>query len=223
MHPRRPKLAGLAMALALLSVPLAADTIRQPTAEGRVQVIQREAIVISEDSSSIVYKHFDLKERRVVKMTLNQGSLPYNVERSNPAGRQQIVNLWRRFGFSAAVTDRAGKSTHIDDAYVDFYPPGGRGSLLESVPARTSFPLLLDNGGADLVDFADIARIDFDGDELKLTLTNGQTKQGKFLMPTRRPAEARLLGISKDYDPSSTDVFDFSLPLSQLKQVVFEH
>ncbi|MGH9455840.1 MAG: hypothetical protein ACRD2O_17925, partial [Terriglobia bacterium] len=185
--------------------PLRADTILQTDAQGQRRVIQRNAIVVREDSSSISYKHFDLKEQRVVKVTLDQGSLPYDADRSKPGERQQIVALWKRFGFTASVTDAAGKTTRVFDAYLDFYPPGGRGSLLESVPPRNNFPISLDGGGADLVDFTDIAQIDFAGDHLKITLTSGQVKQGKFLTPTEKPAEARFLGITDHYDPASPE------------------
>jgi hypothetical protein len=41
-------------------------------------------------------------------------------------------------------------------------------------------------------------------------------------MPTDRPAEARLLGITEQYDPASAEVFDFSLPLARLKEIRFE-
>lgn len=227
--PARPK--GLSARLALLlsgallltSAPLSADIISQMTAQGRQVVLQRDAIVVKQDSSSVVYKHFELKERRVVKVVLQESSLPYDVSRSAPDGRKQIVELWKRFGFAATVTDTAGKTTRIYDAFIDFYPPGGSGSLLESVPARTDFPIALTSGGSDLFDFADVTRVELQGDELRLTLANGQAKEGRFLMPTSKPAEARLLGITERYDPSSEDVFDFSLPLARIKQIDFEH
>ena len=44
---------------------------------------------------------------------------------------------------------------------------------------------------------------------------------GKFLMPTSQPAEVRVLGITDKYDPAS-DVFDFSVPLFQLRMISFE-
>lgn len=220
-HSLRLTAAALLCAAAVLH-PLRADTILQTDAQGKPRVIQRNAIVVQEDSSSLIYKHFDLKDQRVVKVTLDQGSLPYDADRSKPDERQQIVALWKRFGFTATVTDQTGKTTRVFDAYLDFYPPGGRGSLLDSVPPRINFPISLDGGGGDLVDFADIAQIDFAGDHLKITLTNGQVKQGKFLMPTDKPAEARFLGITDHYDPASIDVFDFSAPLSHLRQIRFE-
>jgi hypothetical protein len=179
-------------------IPLQADVITQTNAQGRRVVIQRDAIVIRQDSSAVVYKHFDLKERRVVKVTLNQASLPYDVQSSAPEARQQIVELWKRFGFAATVTDDAGKATRVSDAYLDFYPPGGR-------------------------DFSDITRVEFQGDHLRLTLADGSVKEGRFLMPTSKPAEARFLGITDRYDPASPDVFDFSLPLSRIRQMDFEH
>ncbi len=215
---------ALLTAIALLgAASLVADTIYQTNAQGKRVVIQRHAIVVKEDSSSLVYKHFDLKERRVVKAVLNQGSLPYEADRGNSTDHRQILDIWRRFGYTATVTDQSGKAIQVADAYVDFYPPGGRGSLLESVPPRTTFPLLLDGGGADDIEFSDIDRIEFQGEHLKVTLRNGQVKEGKFLMPTQLPAEARFLGITDRYDPVNPDVFDCSLPLSRLKEVRFEH
>jgi len=184
---------------------LDADTLYQISPQGRRVVIQRNAIVVKEDTSAIVYKHFELKERRVEKAVLYQGSLPYQADLSAAQERQQIVKQWKRF-----------------DAYLDFYPPGGRGSLLESVPALTVLPLQLDAGGADEVEFSDIDRIEAQGDHFKVTLRKGTLKEGKFLMPTTQPVEARFLGITDRYDPASPEVFDFSLPLSQAKLIVFE-
>ncbi|HEY6290596.1 MAG TPA: hypothetical protein VI455_03415 [Terriglobia bacterium] len=211
------------LALVLLAPLLSADVITQMSPQGRQVVLQRDAIVVKQDSASIVYKHFDLKQQRVVKVVLQESSLPYEVNRSAPDARKQIVDLWKRFGFVATVTDTAGKTTRVYDAYIDFYPPGGSGSLLESVPARTDFPVALANGGADLVDFADVARVELQGDQLRVTLANGQVKDGRFLMPTSKPVEARFLGITERYDPSSEDVFDFSLPLARIKEIDFEH
>ena len=199
-----------------------ADVISQTNSEGRQVVIQRDAIVIRQDSAALVYKHFDLKERRVVKAVLHEGSLPYSVARSSADSRQQTVVLWKRFGFTATVTDTAGKTTRVYDAFIDFYPPQGQGSLLENVPARTDFPVELTNGGADLISFSDITRVEIQGDHLRMTVSNGQVKEGRFLMPTRHPAEARFLGITDRYDPASEDVFDFSVPLAQVKQIDFE-
>jgi len=202
--------------------PAPADVISQTNSAGKEVVIQRDAIVVRQDSAALVYKHFDLKERRVVKAALHEGSLPFDVARSSADSRQQIVALWRRFGFTATVTDASGKATRLCDAFIDFYPPQGQGSLLENVPARTDFPVELTAGGADLLNFADIIRVEVHGDQLRFSLSNGQVKEGRFLMPTKQPAEARLLGITDRYDPSSDDVFDFSLPLAQVKQITFE-
>ena len=201
---------------------LDADTLYQISPQGRRVVIQRNAIVVKEDTSAIVYKHFELKERRVEKAVLYQGSLPYEADLSAAQERQLIVKQWKRFGYTATVTDASGKVTKVFDAYLDFYPPGGRGSLLESVPALTVLPLQLDAGGADEVEFSDIDRIEAQGDHFKVTLRKGTLKEGKFLMPTTQPVEARFLGITDRYDPASPEVFDFSLPLSQAKLIVFE-
>ena len=201
---------------------LDADTLYQISPQGRRVAIQRNAIVVKEDTSTIVYKHFELKERRVEKAVLYQGSLPYQADLSAAQERQQIVKQWKRFGYTATVTDASGKVTKVFDAYLDFYPPGGRGSLLESVPALTVLPLQLDAGGADEVEFSDIDRIEAQGDHFKVTLRKGTLKEGKFLMPTTQPVEARFLGITDRYEPASPEVFDFSLPLSQAKLIVFE-
>ena len=201
---------------------LDADTLYQISPQGRRVVIQRNAIVVKEDTSAIVYKHFELKERRVEKAVLYQGSLPYQADLSAAQERQQIVKQWKRFGYTATVTDASGKVTKVFDAYLDFYPPGGRGSLLESVPALTVLPLQFDAGGADEIEFSDIDRIEAQGDHLKVTLRKGTLKEGKFLMPTTQPVEARFLGITDRYEPASPEVFDFSLPLSQAKLIVFE-
>ena len=208
--------------MVVLALPLLADTIYQTTAQGKEVVLQRDAIVIHEDPSFLVYKHFDLKERRVTVVRLNRGTLAYFVRTSDAAERQQIVNIWKKFGYKAAITTQAGKILHIADLYLDFYPPGGHGSLLESIPPRTAFPVQIENGGADEFDFSKIDRVDIQGDRLSLTLREGQTVNGKFQMPTTKPAEVRLLGISDQYDPASKEVFDFSIPLSQLKMISFE-
>lgn len=208
--------------LAVLALPLRADTIYQTTAEGRQRVIQRHAIIVHDDSSTLVYKHFDLPDMRVEKVQLSKGSLPYRVVTSSSEERQSIVELWKRFGYTANVTDVNGKTTQVFDAYIDFYPPGGRGSLLVAVPAMTSFPLQLDAGGADVQDFSRIRRIQFQNEEITMTLRNGKVERGKFLMPTTKPAEARFLGITSKYDPSSPDVFDFSEPLAHIRSIVFQ-
>ena len=201
---------------------LVADTLYEINAQGRRVVIQRNAIVVKEDSSQVIYKHFELKDRRVEKAVLNQRSVPYEVERAKPEERQRIVSLWKRFGYTINVTDQSGRTAKIFDAYIDFYPPGGRGSLLESVPALTMFPITHDEGGADEVEFSSLERVEVQGESLKLTLGSGATKVGKFLSPTSQPSEARILGITDAYDAASPDVFDFSLPLSQAKLLVFE-
>jgi hypothetical protein len=199
-----------------------ADTIYQMNAQGRQVVVQAGAIVVSEDSSFLVYKHFEQKDRRVEIVRLNKGSLPYSVQTASPDQRRQIVEVWKRFGFKATVTDLAGKATRVFDVYLDFYPPGGRGSLLESVPPTTSFTVLMDNGSADDVDISKIDRVQIQIDHLKMTLRNGQLEEGKFLMPTNKPAEARFLGITDQYNPASPQVFDFSLPLARIKEINFD-
>ena len=199
-----------------------ADTIYQMNAQGRQVVVQRDAIVVSEDSSFLVYKHFELRDRRVEIVRLNKGSLPYSVETVRPDARRQIVEVWKRFGFKATVTDLAGKTTRVFDAYLDFYPPGGRGSLLESVAPTTSFTVLLENGSADEAEFSKINQVQVQGDHLKVTLRNGQVEEGKFLMPTTQPVEVRFLGITDQYNPASQQVFDFSLPLAKIKEISFD-
>jgi hypothetical protein len=202
--------------------PARADTIYQMNAQGRQVVVQRDAIVVSEDSSFLVYKHFELKDRRVEIVRLNKGSLPYSVETASSDARRQIVEVWKRFGFKATVTDLAGKATRVFDVYLDFYPPGGRGSLLEAVPPTTSFTVLLDNGNSEDVEFAKIERLQVQGDRLKMTLRNGQVEEGKFVMPTKQPAEVRFLGITDQYNPASQQVFDFALPLARIKEISFD-
>jgi len=211
----------LVMLLLSLS-PLRADTIYQTNAQGKQVIIHRDAIVIKEDSTSILYKHFELRERRVVKVRLNRGSLPYSVVTSSALERQRIVETWKRFGYQATVMDQSGKAVRVFDVYLDFYPPGGRGSLLESVPPRTAFPILMEGGGADEFDFSKISRVEFAGDQLKVTLRNGEIADGRFLMPTDKPAEARLMGITEHYDPASEEVFDFSLLLARVREIRFE-
>ncbi|TAM84771.1 MAG: hypothetical protein EPN47_01260 [Acidobacteria bacterium] len=201
---------------------LKADTIYQATADGRQRAIQRDAILVHQDSSIIIYKHFDLPDMRVEKVQLSEGSLPYMVVTSSIEQRQGIVELWKRFGYTANVTDTSGKTTQVFDAYIDYYPPGGRGSLLVPVPAITSFPLLMSGGAADIQEFSKIDRVDFQNGEVTLTLRNGHVEHGKYLMPITQPAEARFMGISDKYNSSSNDVFDFSEPLYNLKTIVFQ-
>jgi hypothetical protein len=213
---------ALLAVMALGGAALRADTIYQTNARGRQVIVHRDAILIQEDFSSLIYKHFELKERRVVKVRLSQGSLPYSVVTSSADDRRQILNIWKRFGFKAVVTDQNGKTTRVFDVYLDFYPPGGRGSLLESVPPRTTLPVLLEGGGADELDFSQLDRIEFQGDRMRLSLRDGQVLDARFLMPTNLPAEARFLGITDQYDPASPEVFDFSVPLARLKEIRFE-
>ena len=221
-NPRvRTNLLLLSLLISLAS-PARADTIYQMTGQGKQVAVQRDAIVVSEDSSFVVYKHFELKDRRVEIVRLNRGSLPYTIQTSNPAQRRQIVEVWKRFGFKATVTDLSGKTTSVFDTYLDFYPPGGRGSLLESVPATTSFSVLMENGSADDVDISKIKSVQIQGDHLKMTLRDDHVEEGKFLMPTNQPAEARFLGITDQYDPASQQVFDFSLPLARIKEISFD-
>jgi hypothetical protein len=206
----------------LWAQPLAGDTIYETNSQGNEIVLQRDAIVTRQDSSFVVYKHFDLKERRVTVVRLNRGSLPLRVQTSNTAARAQIVNVWKHFGYKASITDQAGKTTQVYDLYLDFYPPQGRGSLLESVPARTGFALLTDSAGPDEIDFDKIDRVEIQGERLSVDLHEEKTVTGKFLMPTAQPAEVRVLGITDSYDPESPDVFDYSVPLSRLKLISFK-
>jgi hypothetical protein len=214
--------AWVLVTLALIaSAPLGADNIYETTAQGNRQLIQRDAIVIHNDSAYLVYKHFDLKERRVEKVSLAKGSLPYIVEPGSADTHRNIVNLWKKFGYTATVTDPAGKTIRVYDLYLDFYPPGGRGSLLESVPAQTSFTLLLTNGNADEIKFDEVDRVEIAGNTLRVTRRDGRVEEGKFLPPTAQPVETRLLGITDQYDPSSEAVFNFSVPLTRLKEIHF--
>jgi len=213
---------ALLAVMALGGAALRADTIYQTSARGKQVIVHRDAILIQEDFSSLLYKHFELKERRVVKVRLSKGSLPYSVVTSSAEDRRRIVATWKRFGFKAVVTDQNGQTTPVFDVYLDFYPPGGRGSLLESVPPRTTFPILLEGGGADELDFSQLERVEFQGDRMRLSLRNGQVLTARSLMPTNQPAEARFLGITDQYDPASPEVFDFSMPLERLREIRFE-
>ena len=213
---------GFLLLASSIAASLRADTIYQTNAQGRQVVIQRNAIVVKDDPSFLVYKHFDLKERRVVKVTLNQGSLRYSVDTSNAQTRRQIVDFWRRFGYKATLKDAEGKTTSLSVVYFDFYPPGGRGSLLESVPARTDLPLLLDSGSADDIEFYKISVIQVQGERLKVMLREGRAESGRFLLPTDKPVEVRLLGITDNYQPDSDEVFDFSESLNRLVEIRFE-
>ena len=199
-----------------------ADTVYQTNPQGRQEILQRDAIVVRQDASILVYKHFDLQQRRVEKVQLNCGSLPYIVIPSSAQDRQRIVRQWKVFGYTAAVTDASGKTTQVFDAYIDFFPPGGQGSFFEAVPAVTSFILQLAGGGADSVEFSEIAQVEIKKDLIKLHLRDGRIETGKFLIPTSQRAEVRFLGITKAYDPSSEEVFDFSKLLSHLTDIRFE-
>lgn len=201
-------------------LPLFADTITQTNAEGKLVVIQRNAIVVKQDSAYIYYKHFDLKDRRIVKVSLSKGSLPYTVLPASPGERQQIVDIWKEFGYPATLTEMSGKIVKIYDAYLDFYPPAG-GSLLESVPPRTSFPVRLVNGEFDEIEFSKINQIEFQGDAMTITLEDGTVEQAKFLPPTDQPVETRILGITDQYNPVSEEVFDYSVALAKVKEIRF--
>lgn len=212
----------ICVCLALLAQPVAGDNIYQTNSQGKEITLQRDAIVTGQDSSFVVYKHFDLKELRVVVVRLNRGSLPFRVQISDDRARAQIVELWKHLGPKATITDQAGKITHVFDLYLDFYPPGGRGSLLESIAPRTSFAVQGDSVGGDEIQFEKIDRVEIQGDQLSLTLRDGKAVAGKFLMPTTQPAEVRVMGITEKYDPASQDVFDYSVPLAKLKIISFE-
>ncbi|GEM_PF-462103 len=212
-----------AVCLLAFVLPLRPDTIIQTDADGKTHVIFQQVIVIDQDPNTIVFKHFDLKHRQVVKDHLDQGSLPYFVEKSPPSQLQQIVNLWKQFGYTVAITDVTGKKHEICDMYLDFFPPEGAIPFLESVPSRTTLPILYDQGGADDIDFNDIQDLHIQGDHLKVTMTNGKVKEGKFLMPTSAPAVAKFLGITDAYKPESQDLYDYSIPLSQVKEIQFEN
>lgn len=207
---------------AAVSVASKADTVYQATADGGRRVIQSNAILVHQDSSILVYKHFDLPDMRIEKVQLNKGSLPFTIVLSSPLQRQSIVDLWKQFGYTADVTTLSGKTTRVFDAYIDYYPPGGQGSLLVAVSPVTSFPLLMDGNQADVEDFSKIARVAFQNGKITLTLRNGRVEHGKYLMPTTKPAEARFLGITDKYNPASNSVFNFSEPISQLKTIVFQ-
>lgn len=212
----------IGLGLAISSPALRGDTIYQTTAQGNEIALQRDAIVVQQDSEFVVYKHFDLKDRRVIVVRLNRGSLPFRVQLGNAAARAQIIKAWKSFGYKTTITDQAGKITRVFDVYLDFYPPGGHGSLLESVPATTSFTLQADNGGGGEIPFEKIDRVVIQGEQLTIILRDEKTVTGKFLMPTSQPVEVRVLGITDQYDPASDRVFDYSAPLFQLKIVSFE-
>ncbi|MGA2629869.1 MAG: hypothetical protein ABSG54_06595 [Terriglobia bacterium] len=212
----------LLLLLIAAGFPARGDTLYQTNPQGKQVIVHRDAIVVKDDPSFILYKHFELKERRVAKIRLSRGATTYSIATSGPEERQQIVAKWKRFGFTATLVDQAGKSVRVFDLYLDFYPPGGRGSLLESVPARTTLPVLIEGGGADELDFEKLAQIEIQGEKLRVTLRDGKAVTARFLMPTNQPAEARFLGITDQYDPANENVFDFAIPLQQVKEVRFE-
>ncbi len=213
---------ALAVPLLILGAAVAiSDTIVRTNAQGQREVIQANAIVVQQSSDTIVYKHFDLKRRMVVKESLQQGSLPYRAVVSSPGERRGIVNVWKEFGYTASVTTLAGKTTRVYDAYLDFFPPASVGSFFEVVPPRTNLPIQLADGGADEVDFNEILEIDNAGGHLTVTLTNGRVEKGTFLMPTAEPAVVHFMGLTGDYDPASPKVYNFSVPLSSLKEIRF--
>jgi hypothetical protein len=199
------------------------DTIVQTNAEGRRVIVQSNAIVVRQNQYAVTYKHFDLKQRRVVKVQLQQGSLPYQVVLSSAPERKGILDVWKQFGYTTLVTTEAGKATQVYDSYLDFFPPSGVGTFIQTVPARTSLPILTDQGTADDIEFADISAIENDGGHLKVSLTNGRIETGKFLMPTSQPAVVHFMGITGQYSPASPEVYDFSVPLSEIKQIRFEN
>ena len=82
------------LVLAIAACPLLrADTIYQTNPQGKRVVIHRDAIVVKEDSYALTYKHFELRERRVVKMTLSQGSVPFTVATSTADERKEIEEV----------------------------------------------------------------------------------------------------------------------------------
>jgi hypothetical protein len=201
---------------------IAGDIISQTNSQGDEIVLQRDAIVIHADSSLLVYKHFDLKEHRVTSVKLSRGSLPIRIQESDEAGRARIVKVWKQFGFKASITDQAGKTIQLYDVFLDFFPPEGRGSLLESLPALTDFPVLAEGAGTDEIDFENISRVEIQGERLNIVQRDGKTVTGKFVLPTDKPVEVRLLGITDNYDPASDRSYDYSAPLSQLKSISFQ-
>ncbi len=74
----------------------------------------------------------------------------------------------------------------------------------------------------DEIEFDKIDHVEIHGDRLSINLREEKTVSGKFVMPTAKPAEVRLLGITDEYNPENPRVFDFSVPLSQLKLISFE-
>jgi hypothetical protein len=220
VYPFRQFTLVLAMAAATIAW---SDTVVQTNSSGQRTVIQSNAIVVGQNQYSITYKHFDLKLRRVVKVELQQGSLPYQAILSSAAARKGIVDVWKQFGYTTLVTVEAGKVTQAYDCYLDFFPPSGVGTFLQTVPARTNLPIITDQGAADEIEFSDISAIENTGGHLKVTLTSGRVEMGKFLMPTSEPAIVHFMGITDRYSPASALVYDFSVPLSRIKQIRFQN
>ena len=132
------------------------------------------------------------------------------------------MDIWKRFGFKATVTDLAGKD-HPRLRRLPGFLPSRRARLVVGIgPSHNQLHLLMDNGSADDVEISKIDRVEIQGDHLKMTLRNGQIEEGKFLMPTNQPAEVRFLGITDQYNPASQQVFDFSLPLAKIKEIRFD-
>ena len=216
---------GFALAVVMIAGATTAlpDTIVQTNADRRRTVVQSNAIVTDQNQYSISYKHFDLRQRRVVKVQLNQGSLPYQAVLSSAAERKGIVDVWKQFGYTTAVTTQAGKTIQVFDSYLDFFPPSGVGTFIQTVPARTNLPILTDQGSADEIEFSDIGAIENATGHLKVTLTNGRVETGRFLMPTSQPAVVHFMGITEHYSPANSEVYDFSVPLSGIRQIRFEN
>ncbi len=219
---RNPAWPSILLLLLIACPRLAADTLYQRDARGRQVIVHRDAIIVKADSSTIEYKHFELKDRRIVKIRLSRGAQDFSYKTSSPEERRRIVEKWKRFAYTATITDTSGNVTRLFGVYLDFYPPEGRGSLHESVPPRTTIPVLTEGGSADEIDFSKLSRIEFQGERMMMTLNNEQIKQARFLMPTDLPAEARFLGITNEYDPASADVFDFAIPLAKVKEIRIE-
>ena len=211
--------AGLFVSLLFTAPCSRADVIYQTTPQQTERIYHRGVIVVKEDSDAIFYKHFELKERRVVKVRLEKKTLSYRVEKQGPAAREQILANWKRFGHTAKVTNVQGETRQIYILYIDFYPPGGRGSLHTAVPPRTTLPIKLSHGGVHEIDFSDIKRIGFQGSRMRVTLKGGQVTEGEFWIPTDLPAEARFQGISESYSTESEEVYDFYIPLKKVKEI----
>ncbi len=212
-----------ALALFMSGGRLFADTVFRASAQGPPHIVLSQCIVVSQSSSLLQCKHFDLKKRRVVIVQLEQKSLPYTVKISSPQSHQMIVNLWKEFGYTTEITDLQGKTTTLYDSYLDFFPPAGT-FFLRPVPPATHFSIKLEGGGFDEIDFSKISKVEIEGRTLKITLRNGNgpVEQGTMIMPTTQPAVAHFMGITSQYSPENKNVFDFSIPLQKLKEIVFQ-